>query len=50
MRRSDHGQTGEQLTARVVVNNVFNDQLRPEFGLPGDTIGRSYVVRLDARF
>ena len=40
----------EQLTARVVVNNVFNDQLRPEFGLPGDTIGRSYVVRLDARF
>jgi len=40
----------DKMTARLVVNNVFNDQLRPEFGLPGDSIGRSYLVRLDARF
>jgi hypothetical protein len=40
----------EKFTARVVVNNIFNDLLRPELGLPGDGIGRSYVLRLDARF
>ncbi|MEY4640468.1 MAG: hypothetical protein RLZZ227_462 [Pseudomonadota bacterium] len=43
-------QINEQLTARVVVNNLLNDLLRPEYGLPGDSIGRSYTLRLDARF
>jgi outer membrane receptor protein involved in Fe transport len=40
----------DNLTARVVVNNIFNDLLLPEYGLAGDAIGRNFLVRLDARF
>ncbi len=40
----------DNLTARLVVNNLLNDELLPQYGLPGDLLGRSYVVRLDARF
>jgi outer membrane receptor protein involved in Fe transport len=40
----------DSVTARVVVNNVFNDLLLPEYGIPGDSIGRNFVLRLDARF
>lgn len=43
-------QFSEQLTARLIVNNVLNDQLLPQYGLPYDSIGRSYAIRLDARF
>jgi hypothetical protein len=35
---------------RGVVNNVFDDLLLPQFGLPGDTLGRNFLLRLDARF
>jgi len=40
----------DTITARAVVNNVFDDQLQPQFGLPGDSFGRNYFVRVDARF
>jgi outer membrane receptor protein involved in Fe transport len=40
----------DNLTVRGVVNNVFDDLLLPQFGLPGDTLGRNFLLRLDARF
>jgi len=40
----------DKITARAVINNVFDDQLQPQFGIPGDSFGRNYLVRLDARF
>jgi len=40
----------DKITARAVVNNLFNDQLQPQFGIPGDSFGRNYIVRVDARF
>jgi outer membrane receptor protein involved in Fe transport len=43
-------QVNEQMTARLIVNNLLNDQLLPQYGLPYDAVGRSYAVRLDARF
>jgi hypothetical protein len=43
-------QVNEQFTARVIVNNLLKDQLLPQYGLPYDAIGRTYAVRLDARF
>ncbi len=43
-------QVNEQLTARVIVNNLLKDQLLPQYALPYDAIGRTYAVRLDARF
>ena len=39
----------EKMTARLVINNVFNDLWLPQYGLPGDGVGRSYVLRIDAR-
>jgi len=38
------------LTARVVVNNLTNAQLLPEFGVPVDTIGRSFEFVVEATF
>ena len=43
-------QVSEQMTARLIVNNLLNDQLLPQYGLPYDTVGRTYALRLDARF
>lgn len=40
----------ENLTARVIVNNLTNAQLFPGAGVAGDTIGRSFVFTLQARF
>jgi len=40
----------DKITARAVINNVFDDQLQPQFGIPGDSFGRNYAVRVDARF
>ncbi len=43
-------QVNEQMTARLIVNNLLDDQLLPQYGLPYDGIGRTFAVRLDARF
>jgi outer membrane receptor protein involved in Fe transport len=40
----------DNLTVRGVVNNVFDDLFLPQFGIPGDTLGRNFLLRLDARF
>lgn len=43
-------QVNDSITVRAVVNNVFNDLFLPEYGIPGDTIGRNYLLRVDAKF
>lgn len=40
----------DNLTVRGVVNNVFDDLFLPQYGIPGDSLGRNFLLRLDARF
>ena len=35
---------------QFVVNNIFDEELKPEGGLAGDTIGRRYVFGVRGRF
>ena len=40
----------ENFTGRLIVNNITNFQDVPEFGFANDSIGRRFIVRVDARF
>ena len=43
-------EVNQNITARVIVNNLTNAQLLPEFGVPVDTIGRSFEFVIEATF
>ena len=40
----------DNFTARLIVNNLTDATLLPEFGLAGDVVGRTFIARVDARF